>query len=198
MGNNLLQVMEIMYHNNLRSKPISLSRPLDHPKIYGNETEFQRYMRFALRDLRKESHVNWSIVNGTNGMPLFPNYAHDEPILFENRAEYLSNDEKDDILRDLSKRYQINRMILLCSGPGEGTSCTNKFEPVLTDLGICFTFNGETILDLMKNSSYLDAFQEVYEPSRSVDPIIKNKGHGKSSTLFMVLDSHKSVTVLNG
>ena len=36
------------------------------------------------------------------------------------------------------------------------------FEPVVTDLGICYSFNAEPSMNMLKNSSFTEAFQEAY------------------------------------
>ena len=44
----------------------------------------------------------------------------------------------------------------------QATDC-KLFEPVVTDLGICYSFNAESVISMLTNSSFKETFYEVYK-----------------------------------
>ena len=60
-----------------------------------------------------------------------------------------------------------------------GSRC-KLFEPVLTDIGVCYAFNAEPTLRMLKNSSFTEAFLEAYRydllDSSSHDRYIEGAG----------------------
>lgn len=75
--------------------------------------------------------------------------------------------EKDQFLKKLKVKYDPRNMMLLCQGPGHNRTCDNRFNPVLTEKGICFSFNSPSQKQVFKSSQYLEMFEKVLESAKS-------------------------------
>ena len=112
---------------------------------------------------------------------------------FENknlmRYPFLTIDEDRQIIRDKTSylpacTYSEKRFSL-------GDSC-NLFTPVLTDFGICYSFNAEPSLAMLENSSFTEAFQETYKNDLKVESSLKKaKGAGDDFSLKFMVDNSK-------
>ena len=96
--------------------------------------------------------------------------------------------EQDDYLTSLKQKFHQKQMILACY-----PDCQYQFEPVLTDKGICFAHNPESLETSVLNSSYVDIFKKVFaldsiEEELRATPRNLTTGY----KMFMVLDSHNS------
>ena len=63
------------------------------------------------------------------------------------------------------------------------------FSPTLTDQGICHGFNGQTIREQFHRTDYLDAFQEVFQNSKSRERW-KVDGIRIKNGLRLIMDAH--------
>ena len=59
-------------------------------------------------------------------------------------------------------------MILSCCGPNLFASCENIFQPVITDMGICFSLNPTSLNMSLKENKYTDMFSMVFEAENGV------------------------------
>ena len=74
-----------------------------------------------------------------------------------------------------------------------GKSC-KLFEPVITDLGICYSFNAEPVKNMLRKSSFTEAFHEAYQYDLTEDVSHKAKGAGDNFALrFMVHNSRSDL-----
>ena len=79
-------------------------------------------------------------------------------------------------------------MINLCSSPSRTFSCEGKFNPILTDRGICYAFNANESLQLYQDLPYIEKFKTIYQPFNDTSKLMKNTNGDNS--LFLILDSH--------
>ena len=71
------------------------------------------------------------------------------------------------------------------------TSC-DIFEPVLTDQGVCYSFNAEPIHSILQNSTFKDAFINAYESElKDSKQIKKSKGAGQNFALEFIINNGK-------
>ena len=70
------------------------------------------------------------------------------------------------------------------------TNC-NIFDPVVTDLGICYSFNAEPVTSMLTKSSFKNAFQEVYQFDLNESPIELAKGAGDNFALKFLVYNHR-------
>ena len=75
------------------------------------------------------------------------------------------------------------------SGEVEKMHHCNLFQPVLTDFGICHSFNAKNSVDLLKDSEFKSIFQKVYQPDLIQSEIEKGIGAGSNLALDFVLDN---------
>ena len=74
--------------------------------------------------------------------------------------------------------------------PFIGTHC-KLFQPVVTDLGICYSFNAKSSLDMLKNSSFTEAFYEAYRYDFIESSEKKAEGAGDKFSLRFMIDNSK-------
>lgn len=68
------------------------------------------------------------------------------------------------------------------------------FQPVITDQGICYSFNGISSLNFLRNSSFKQSFSEVYQSeltSANASSIIKSTGAGSQYALNVYVSNSK-------
>ena len=65
------------------------------------------------------------------------------------------------------------------------------FEPVVTDLGMCYSFNAEPLKMMLKDSLFSKAFNEVYQYDILNQPLKKAKGPGKNFALRFMVDNSR-------
>ena len=83
-------------------------------------------------------------------------------------------------------------MILSCCGPYKTCNCDIHFQPVLTDLGICFALNPTPLNQSFKESPYIDMIKTVFEHPQN-DPDETNCSYdGSSYEMHIILDSHQT------
>ena len=68
------------------------------------------------------------------------------------------------------------------------TSC-DLFEPVVTDLGMCYSFNAEPLETMLEDSSFSKAFKDVYQYDILNHPIRKATGPGNNFALRFMVDN---------
>ena len=87
-------------------------------------------------------------------------------------------------------------MVFSCCGPGESRNCQDKFSPVISDQGICYSFNPVPFNNSLEKSPYFDIFQSVFERDlKHKDGIIKMENTGKSFQMHITLDGHTSKAI---
>ena len=78
----------------------------------------------------------------------------------------------------------------ICSYATDKKSSNCKlFEPVVTDLGICYSFNGESMTSILRNSSFKDAFNEAYKYDLLESPVKMALGAGDMFSLKFMVDN---------
>ena len=65
----------------------------------------------------------------------------------------------------------------------------NLFEPTVTDLGMCYSFNAEPLEIMLENSTFTKAFHEVYQYDILNYPIKKALGPGDNFALRFMVDN---------
>ena len=73
---------------------------------------------------------------------------------------------------------------------GIGKEC-KLFEPVITDLGICYSFNAEPILPMLVNSAFKEAFQDAYKYDIFGRLPHNAKGAGDTFALTFMVDNSR-------
>jgi hypothetical protein len=197
LGPNLIQVMEVMFHCMLRSKPLIRRRFKQKTRLYG---DLPNIMKYTIELENEPFAPTWDDMFTTKNRFPYQVTAYDEQnaneLYFENspdsymRADYngTKDADADNIIEELRLKYQYRQMIMLCKGPSQASrSCQNKFEPVITDKGICFSFNARNSFTAFKNNTYIDTFHYVYDPINESN-IINNENSGQA--LKIILDSH--------
>ena len=96
---------------------------------------------------------------------------------------------KQDEVRD--KMSYIPACIYASKKSRIGENC-KLFEPVLTDLGICYSFNAQSSLKMLKNSSFTKAFHEAYKYDLLGLSIENVKGAGDKFSLRFMIDSSRN------
>ena len=91
---------------------------------------------------------------------------------FENknlmRYPFLTIDEDHQIIRD--KTSYLPACTYSEKSFSLGDSC-NLFTPVLTDLGICYSFNAEPSTTMLETSSFTKAFHDTYKNDLTESPL---------------------------
>ena len=84
-------------------------------------------------------------------------------------------------------------MVLSCCGPQPNNNCQGQFKPVLTEHGICYSFNPTSWEDSLKATPYTDIFKTVFgmESANITDPV-KLRNVGNVYKMHITLDSHQS------
>ena len=67
------------------------------------------------------------------------------------------------------------------------------FKPVVTDLGICYSFNADPIVPMLADSSFKEAFFEAYNYDliHDYDPIHPARGAGDTFALTFMVDNSR-------
>ena len=73
-----------------------------------------------------------------------------------------------------------------------GLDC-KLFEPVVTDMGICYSFNAEPSMILLADSAFKDAFEETYKTELINDHVEYAKGPGNKFALNFVVDNSRFI-----
>ena len=71
-----------------------------------------------------------------------------------------------------------------------GEHC-KEFEPVVTDLGVCYSFNAKSSMKMLKESSFTDAFQEAYGTELLDSTVRYTEGAGDKFSLRFMIDNNK-------
>ncbi|XP_053679171.1 pickpocket protein 28-like [Anopheles nili] len=84
-------------------------------------------------------------------------------------SEYFTNQSYDDnvveMLRDLAIPFE--EQFLMCTWRGHYVNCSDLFSPTLTESGVCYTFNGLSSNDLMKQEEFHRNYEHVGEQRSS-------------------------------
>ena len=70
----------------------------------------------------------------------------------------------DDVLRNTSKKQYEQELNFGNSDFYKYSKC-DDFQPNPTDMGICFTFNGLEVNDILKKSNWVDSFKTAFKMS---------------------------------
>jgi hypothetical protein len=198
LGPHLKAVMEIMYHCMLRPRSIPRDRFFKHhlSDLYGN---LQAFMKFPI-SIEEPFTPLWEDYLAYNKTPYWLPMTHfKHPFVFEQGSdskidpfsEASNTLEQRELIENLKRKHQMQQMMALCKGPGSSTiSCQNHFQPVLTDLGICYAFNAHPFNDTFSGNSYLETFQDIFEPNETNMTLIQNLNSGKNFQMYLILDSH--------
>ena len=73
-------------------------------------------------------------------------------------------------------------------GPAKGCKL---FKPVVTDLGICYSFNADPIVPMLADSSFKEAFFEAYNYDLDNLPIHPARGAGDTFALTFMVDNSR-------
>ena len=65
------------------------------------------------------------------------------------------------------------------------------FKPVVTDLGICYSFNADPIVPMLADSSFKEAFFEAYNYDLDNLPIHPARGAGDTFALTFMVDNSR-------
>lgn len=206
-GANMLQVMEVMYHNSLR-----VGRFRDnwfrHPDLYSrhrleellpfqlglddNVTMHAKVEDFAKEELSfrpvlERGRLVWISLATKNLRPGTDfRFDHGTPIHFSNDS---ARAEANQILEELRKKYQHQQMMLFCRD-NSGQSCESRFKPVVTDMGICYAMNTPKMSQVMRPSTFYQYFTSIFPDYTAEAGNFGNLTTGY--TLTMILDSHQS------
>ena len=83
-------------------------------------------------------------------------------------------------------------MILSCCGPGEHCNCEDSFVPVLTEQGVCHSFNPTNTS--MKETQYSKMFKKIFQNTNgdNVATINECEANMKSFEMHITLDNHQT------
>ena len=73
---------------------------------------------------------------------------------------------------------------------GQAKGC-KLFKPVVTDLGICYSFNADPIVPMLADSSFKEAFFEAYNYDLEDLPIHPARGAGDTFALTFMVDNSR-------
>ena len=153
------------------------SRSIDH-----NLTPIMKVMRMASG--RGQSHFNISdfLQPFLNNMDVVK-----YPLNMSTSSQYYPF--KQDEVRD--KTSYIPACIYARKSSKIGQNC-KLFEPVVTDLGICYSFNARSSVKMLKNSSFTEAFLEAYKNDLLGLANENVKGAGDKFSLRFMIDSSRN------
>ena len=153
------------------------SSSLDH-----NLTPIMKVMRMASG--RGQSHFNFSDFL----QPFLNNMDVVKYPLNMNMSEHYYPLEHDEV-RD--KTSYLPACIYASKSSLIGKNC-KLFEPVLTDLGICYSFNAKSSVEMLKKSSFTQAFLQAYQYDLLGLPSENVKGAGDKFSLRFMIDSSRN------
>jgi hypothetical protein len=198
LGPHLKAIMEIMFQCMLR--PVSIPRERffqdSLSDLYAN---LKNYMKFPI-SVEEPFTPLWQDHLAFNKTPYW--FAQEHPLyiyFFEHKTDptmtpfsSTSNTiEQIELIRNLKKRHQMQQMMALCQGPGSSIqSCESYFQPVFTDLGICFAFNAYPFSDTYHMNPYLKTFQNIFAPDSANSTLVNNWNSGKAFQMYIILDNH--------
>ena len=111
----------------------------------------------------------------------------EKPSIVRYKMQSISTD--DGQIRDLTSYLPF------CSyaEPAMLSTDCKLFEPVTTDLGICYAFNNEATLSFLKASLFKESFAEAYASDLHFDhaTIIKGQGAGPKNALDFFIDNSR-------
>ena len=96
-------------------------------------------------------------------------------------------DEKDEI-RDETSFLPACTYSKIQSSLGDNCKL---FEPVVTDLGICYAFNAEPMMKMLQDSTFTEAFNEAYKYDLIDSDPLKAKGAGEDFALKFMVDNSR-------
>ena len=110
-----------------------------------------------------------------------------------NTSNNYYNDDEEEALDKTSFlpicSYSGNPGNIKEEGPGKGCKL---FQPVITDLGICYSFNADPIVPMLADSSFKEAFFEAYKYDLNSSPSIHNaRGAGDTFALTFMVDNSR-------
>jgi hypothetical protein len=83
-------------------------------------------------------------------------------------------------------------MVISCCGPRIKTDCSKYFQPVLTDMGVCYAINPIKYNDSVRATSFTEIFRKVFEPEKKNISRVQMGPTGYEYRLSIVLDSQNS------
>ena len=191
LGPHLKAVMEVMFHGMLKPRGIYSERYQD-PKLQDLYSNMGEFLQYELDDNIDNYAPLWKDYKAHNKTPYY--YPYEDNFLFERGEIYKQSqsfagdtEREDQIIKELRKKYQLQQMMLLCHISYQGeSSCQDKFQPVLTDLGICYSFNARNFNESFQENTYTNIFQEVFQPE-----YVHLTMNQQSYKMSLILDAHK-------
>ncbi|KAK6173619.1 hypothetical protein SNE40_017036 [Patella caerulea] len=145
--------------------------------IYESLTMYYEYPINTETKLEFNTQIQFPTVTICNANQFHLERIPDDPqlhnLLFSLSAAYLLNIDSgaDDAPNDettndastytgddlhefaLNAAHRLENMFIICIWEGEAINCTDSFETVITDLGVCYSFNANTSSPLMSHGS---------------------------------------------
>ena len=107
-------------------------------------------------------------------------------------VHYPLNHNTSNAYYDMDEALDRTSYLPICSYATDKKSSNCKlFEPVVTDLGICYSFNAESMTSMLTNSSFKEAFSEAYKYDLLEIPTKNALGAGDTFALKFMLDNSR-------
>ena len=153
-----------------------------------NLKSFMKVMRFAARRSKTEFTLD----------SLFPNIS----TCSEDQLKYPKDKNS---FKQKSTQYDHNAMVPYCGlnagketlkswalkSSNARTQC-NLLQPVVTDYGLCHSFNAKAVSDILTPSYFVDSFNDAFDDDLLTDDIqYKGNGSGTKHALNLVLAGNR-------
>ena len=86
-------------------------------------------------------------------------------------------------------------MIFSCCGPGNFQNCQDLFGAVVTEKGICYSFNPTMMNNSLKSIPYTSMFQTVFAEDLQPAEAVYIENTAKAYSMQIILDSHSSKVI---
>ena len=96
----------------------------------------------------------------------------------------------DDVSRNVSKRQYEQELNFGDSDFYKYSKC-DEFQPNPTDMGVCFTYNGLQVNDILKKSNWVNSFKAAFKTSEN-KKIKKSEGIERENGFIFSLDTMQS------
>ena len=116
----------------------------------------------------------------------------------ENVVRYLLDLDSQDDFYDGSEARDKTAFLQGCSYMTSNEKIPaycNLFDPVVTDLGICYSFNAVSMSKMLTKSSFKDTFKEVYKYDLNENSIENAKGAGDNFALRFLVYNNRFVSL---
>ena len=78
-------------------------------------------------------------------------------------------------------------MILHCTVGFSKENCENHFTPILTDKGICYSYNAKDFDKMLKNLTYKEHFLSIFGNPYHIQEELEEKKLGTGFKMFLIL-----------